>query len=377
MATSASPPSFLDILTLVKSARLYRFGLPLESPIVLKSGTLDRREGLILTLTDDEGNVGAGEMSPLPGFSAENLDAVLIEASILVNKVGADAGKSGIAERWESAGRFHPSLPYYGLETALISLLAARSKTHIGNILIGASREKIAINGLINGSLSNWVPEAQQAIHSGFKTLKIKVGRINHELEARGILEIREQVGQDIKLRLDANRSWDLNTALEFGRLVEPCQIEYIEEPLKLPIQLPRFFDGCGLHFAFDESLYRDVDSRTSFDSYTGLKALVMKPMLIASTSRLMVLANQARENGLLSVISSSYESDVGLTYLAQLASSLGNEDTAMGLDTGSVFSGHTLRDLLSIRDGWMYPPLLIKTDLDLSYCELIMASDQ
>lgn len=377
MATAALSPTLIESLNYVKSAKLYRFVLPIKQPLLLKSGTLDQREGLILILTDDEGNVGAGEISPLPGFSAEHLETVIIEASILVNKLGDPAQKSAIKQRFESPARYHPSVTYYGLETALTSLLAAKRKVQVGDILFGASHEKIPINGLINGSLSDWVPEAQRAIRSGFKTLKIKVGRINHELEARGILEIRDQVGPDVKLRLDANRSWDLKTALEFGRMVEPCQIEYIEEPLKQPIQLPRFFDECGLHFAFDESLYHEVDPRASFDSYTGLIALVMKPMLIASTSRLMVLVNQARGNGLFSVFSSSYESDVGLTYLANLASALGNEHVAMGLDTGSIFSGNTIMDPLTIRDGWMYPALTASTILDLQHCKLIMESDQ
>jgi o-succinylbenzoate synthase len=276
-------------------------------------------------------------------------------------------------QSWENSAS--PSVAYFGVETAILSLLASLNDVLPGVMLFGKSSRKVPINGLIRGSLSDWVPEAERMINEGYKTLKIKVGRINSVLEARGIQDIRAFVGPDIQLRLDANRSWDLETAIEFGKAVEPAQIEYIEEPLHDPVDLPRFFDACGVPFAFDETLHQIMDPTISFESYTGLKALVLKPTLIACTARFMSLVNQAKAKGVLPVLSSSYESDVGLTALAQLASSISGEDIAAGLDTRSALAAGTTKSPVSIQDGWMSAQSLTTQELDLSHCELLYQS--
>jgi o-succinylbenzoate synthase len=244
-----------------------------------------------------------------------------------------------------------------------------------GDLLFGNSSEKVPINGLIRGSLSDWVPEAERMIGSGYKTLKIKVGRINSILEARGIQDIRKSIGPEVKLRLDANRSWDLSTAIEFGKAVASADIEYIEEPMLEPVDLPRFFDACGIPFAFDETLHQIMDPTISFESYTGLRALVLKPTLIACTARLIALVNQARENGVQPVISSSYESDVGLIHLAQLAGSISGDKIAVGLDTRSALTSGTTLSPAMIEDGYMFTKALTTKDLDLSHCELLYQS--
>src|SRR3954452_321750 len=53
---------------------LYRYSLPLRSPLALKGTTLRNREGLLLRLYGDDGSEGWRESAPLPGFSEEALD---------------------------------------------------------------------------------------------------------------------------------------------------------------------------------------------------------------------------------------------------------------------------------------------------------------
>ncbi len=368
-------PQYQDISLELKSARLYRFSLPLKQPLDLKHTTLHQRDGLILVLTDAMGHVGLGEISPLPGFSRETMETAIYKTTMLVDRM-INFGEltahhhSRRNTTWEN--RTAPSVVHYGVETALLSLLANARRISMGAMLYGSSSNKIAINGLLQSSLSDWVPEADFLIGEGYKTLKIKVGRINSVLEARGIKEIREHVGPDIKLRLDSNRSWDLETAIAFGEAVKSANIEYIEEPIENPAELPRFFDACEVPFAFDETLHQIVDPTISFEAYTGLKAFVLKPTLIGCTARFIALVNQAKEQGIMPVISSSYESDVGLAALAQLAGSICGEDIAVGLDTRSVLTAGTTKTPSSIQNGWMPVRTLTTQDLDLSYCELL-----
>ncbi|MEA3287299.1 MAG: o-succinylbenzoate synthase [Candidatus Marinimicrobia bacterium] len=371
-------PQFQNVSLELRSARLYKFSLPLKHELELKHTTLKYREGLILILTDTSGHVGFGEISPLPGYSRETIETAVYKTTMLVDRI-INFGEftshqySRANLNWEK--RTAPSVVYFGIETALLALLANARSISLGAMLYGHSSNKIPINGLIRSSISHWVPEADYLINEGYSTLKIKVGRINPILEARGIQEIRQFAGPGIKLRLDANRSWDLETALEFGKIVASENIEYIEEPIENPADLPRFYDGCGVHFAFDETLHNISDPTISFDSYTGLKALVLKPTLIGCTARFISLVNQAKDQNILPVLSSSYESDVGLAALAQLAGSITGEDLAVGLDTRSALTSGTVKKPSSIQNGWMPVRTLTTQDLDLSSCELLYQS--
>ncbi len=371
-------PQFQDIPLELKAAQLYKFSIPFKQPLVFKHTTLYQREGLILILTDRHGHTGMGEISPLPGYSCETLETALLNATMILDKM-MNTGEfkahchSSSKQSWENFAP--PSVAHFGVETAILALLATINSVRPGVMLFGQSSHRVPVNGLIRGSLSDWIPQAERAIQDGFKTLKIKVGRINSVLEARGIQDIRKFVGPDIKLRLDANRSWDLATAIDFGKAVEPEHIEYIEEPLREAAELPRFFDACGVPFAFDETLHQIMDPTISFESYTGLRALVLKPTLIACTARFIALVNQAKENGVLPVLSSSYESDIGLKALAQLASSVSGEDIAAGLDTRSALMGGTTNPPVTIQDGWLSTQTLTTQELDLSHCELLYQS--
>lgn len=368
-------PPFKNLPLELKSAHLYKYTLPFNEALVIKNATLHQREGLILVLTDANGFEGISEISPLPGFSVDTVETALLNTTMLLKKmIGTGEFVEHCSSRGEGgwAENVTPSIAHYGVETAILSLLGNINYVTPGDLLFGSTSDKVPINGLIRGSLSDWVPESERMISTGYKTLKIKVGRINSTLEARGIQDIRKFVGSDIKLRLDANRSWDLATAIEFGKAVEPADIEYIEEPLLDPADLPRFFDACGVPFAFDETLHHIMDPTISFESYTGLRALVLKPTLIACTARLIALVNQARENEVQAVISSSYESDVGLFHLAQLAGSIGGQEITVGLDTRSALTSGTTLSPATIENGYMSTTLLTTKDLDLSHCELL-----
>lgn len=358
----------------IRSASVYRFSLPLAHTLDTRSGELEQREGLILILNQDEDMIGLGEISPLPGFSQDSLSSALSKTVQTIQRV--TESEQQLAEfinrggDWEQVGE--PSIANYGIETALLSLLARTNGTDLGKMLFGETSQRIPLNGLINTELADWVPTAQHLIDAGYRTLKVKVGRINHELEALGIRSIRQAIGPEIGLRLDGNRSWDLETAIQFGNLLKSENVEYIEEPLNRPEDLPIFYDECGLHFALDETLHHILDPSISFQSYTGLKALILKPTLVACMPRIIELVGQAREQGIQAVMSSSYESDVGLNILAQLAAGISGEAYAVGLGTRNVYSSHLSKRSPHIQDGWMEIQSLSVNDLDLDSCELV-----
>lgn len=374
LAGNSILPSFQQSEVELVTSRLYRFSLPLTRPVQIKNFLLSKREGLILALIDSAGNSGISEISPLPGYSLESLESTLPNTTVLLDKMMRNGEftapcNPAMGRPWENS---LPAMSSYGIETALLSLLAKQNGTLLGELVFGHTSSRIPINGLIKGSVSEWTSDAGQAVRDGFQTLKFKVGRVDSEIEANALMAVREAVGPDIRIRLDANRRWDLQTAIGFGQKVHDLDIEYIEEPIREPVELPRFFDACSVPFALDETLHQIIDPRISFDTYTGLKALVLKPTLISCVTRFLTLVKRARETGVQTVLSSSYESDVGLNRLAQMAGSISGEEIAAGLDTRSALAKGTTLTPVRIENGWMPLQAIGIEDLDLSNCQLI-----
>jgi L-fuconate dehydratase len=71
---------------------------------------------------------------------------------------------------------------------------------------------------------------ARQAVADGFRAIKIKVG-LNVEDDIRRCRIVREAVGPDVALAVDANQRWDVGTAITWLRQLESFNIAWVEEP--------------------------------------------------------------------------------------------------------------------------------------------------
>ncbi len=69
-------------------------------------------------------------------------------------------------------------------------------------------------------------------VRDGFKAVKMKIGRESPHGEELRVAAVREAIGPDVHLMLDANNAWnDLPTALEYMQRIEQYRPYWIEEP--------------------------------------------------------------------------------------------------------------------------------------------------
>ena len=157
---------------------------------------------------------------------------------------------------------------------------------------------------------------------------------------------MREALGVDVELRLDANRAWAWDEAVRFAAAVRGADIAYIEEPLRQNSRLPEFAAKTGLSVGLDETL-EDTPSAV-WTSFAGIKAVVIKPALLGLV-RSVRLARRMTDKGVLAVVSSAFESGVGMMALAQWASAFCGADVAVGLDTYRWLSRDVLEPRLDL----------------------------
>ena len=312
---------------------LYRYDLALSEPVTLKDATLHRRQGALIRLTADDGSEGWGEAAPLPNFSPESLEDTTEQLRAIAStssgrETSANFSKPDATPFIEltsvtPSGRF-------GLEVALLNLLSAHHGKTLPELLGDDPAKAVQTSGLISGSVEKALAEASALVGEGYRVVKLKVGRRSVSEDAQIVRRVGEILGRVVALRLDANRAWGFDEALEFARMISGTRVEYIEEPLAAPARLAELARGWGLPVALDESLVGMKPEDLGLHAYA--RAVVLKPTLLGGVSRVLDLAEAAKTLGMVPVLSSSYEAGVGIGALVALAAVVGEEPA--GLDT-------------------------------------------
>ncbi|GAB4817906.1 hypothetical protein N2152v2_004952 [Parachlorella kessleri] len=287
---------------------------------------------------------GVGEVAPLPGLSAESAQQAEQQLVMLCDLLqGAEVPATlallgGRMEQWLERGigigpgALHPSIRA-GLEAALLSVLAQCSQTSLAGLLAPCTPSPqlstdVLVNGLLDGrgSPAETATAAVMLVQQGYTALKVKVGRRSDPLQdAAVVLAVRHAVGPGVVLRADANRAWSLEQAAEFGRAAAAAGLQYIEEPTRSTSDLAEFFRQTGVCVALDETVDEGLvgPSRGTLEqdwASMGVAALVLKPTVLGGWERTLDLARWAQQHGMHAMVSSAFESPLGLAQLAQLA---------------------------------------------------------
>lgn len=214
---------------------------PLETAAVFATRRVASRQYLLVRVQADDGHEGIGAAycgdrggeiavaavehvlaAKLIGqdpYAVEALWQAMVQESLLQGRAGSvmralsaldialwdrNARAAGLP-LWKFLGAFHQdSVPAYAS----------------GGYYYGADEEK------------NVAREMAGYVAAGFTAVKMKVGRAGPSEDQARVAAVRETVGPDILLMMDANNTWsDVPSALRFLRLVEPYNPFWIEEP--------------------------------------------------------------------------------------------------------------------------------------------------
>ena len=130
-------------------------------------------------------------------------------------------------------------------------------------------------------------------------------------------------------LRLDANRAWTWDEAVQFAESTSSLDLDYVEEPLATASKMPELWVDTRMPVALDETL-QQPDGAESIRGWA--EAIVLKPTLVGGLMATLRMAAAARSVGVRSVLSASFESGVGLRGVAAIAAATDAEPA--GLDT-------------------------------------------
>lgn len=337
----------------IAKAEVFTYALPLETPIPLRGATLPTRTGLLLKLYSAEGHTAWGEAAPLPGFSRESLEACersLVDAAQSLLKLDGHGGDGALGKLPAFQSTTAHSAAYFAVESAwrhLAALGQGKAPWQMGR---PDRSEQLLLNALLTGDRPTIRSQAERAAALGYRAVKLKVGREHMADDLQLVRMVREIIGPDIELRLDANQAWNLEDAILFGKAVREWDIAYVEEPCASPFDLPSFHEVTGVPYAVDESiqtLHDLVQQRATRPGIglfrdlpvvpvvQGAKAIVWKPTLVHTPNLGALLFDETKPGQTRTlVLSGAFESGVGTAALASYAARFADAETPVGLDT-------------------------------------------
>ncbi len=303
--------------------RLLRY----HSPIVTAHGTLEDRWTVLLTLVDEDGNVGMGEAAPLAGFTSDTVEAA--ESALL--GWAADETDDGDPPASVTARA--------AIDSALLDLAARIAGTTVHRLLAPESPDRLAVSALATGgSPAAIATSAAAAVAAGHATVKVKVGTHGIHDDVDRVSAVRSRIGPDVRLRLDANGAWGVGEALRYLDRLAAFDIEFVEEPVAGLDDLAEVRLSSPIPTAVDESA-RTVDDVIRAVEMGAADLVVLKPSAIGGPSEAARAAAIVRSAGLDVVVTSLLEGSVGIRAAAHLASAIGALDPAPGLATASLLA--------------------------------------
>jgi len=276
-------------------------------------------------LNDDIGRVVArGEIAPIVGLSAESWSQ--IESAIHSWKNGDFQG----VNQWPSS-----------VKAAIDMLWQDLFPTPIP--------EQCLINGLIwmNEAKSMYL-EALEKHQEGFRCIKLKVGALDFQEELKLIQSLRNQWGNDVVIRLDANGAWRPDEALEKLETLSHWNIHSIEQPIasgqwKAMRQLTQ---NSPIPIALDEELIGvGPQQMAELLDETKPQFLVIKPSLHGGFESANAWIDSAEKRGMDWWATSALESNVGLSHIYRWLGNFKNQ-LPQGLGTGHLYTNNWVSPL-------------------------------
>lgn len=301
----------------VTQGKLFAYQLPFKETLNFKGHQLNHRAGLILQLQNEQGHYSYGEIAPLQGFSQETLaQATQQIIHCLDNNI----------KQLHQRSDLYPSVQF-ALDNALAEtpITATDSNEQSIPLLQGNAQQ------VIKHYLSLNKPPL----------IKLKVARESAQQEARLFNQLTT-LNPNLKIRLDANQAWKIVQAEQFLKQIDTHKIDYIEEPTPCHNDNVSLATQYAFSLALDESLQNE---NFSYQPHPCIKALILKPTLIGSLTKIQSYLNIANTQQLQVSISSSFESVIALTQLMHLAQTNNNTNITLGLDTLKYFKDGPLTD--------------------------------
>jgi len=309
--------------SLIHTVELYKLFVPLKEPFVISLGPIETVQNVVVIIRTEDGCTGYGECSPYMTINGESVDTCFAVgqyfAKVLKGKDALDiAGCMTAMDRTIYANTSIKS----AFDIALHDIAAQYAGLPLYQFLGGKNDKMLQTDMTVSiGDPGKMQQDAVRFRKEGFEFIKVKLGG-EKEMDVLRIASIREGIGFDIPLRIDANQGWPTpEYAIEVLQALAPFHIEHCEEPIPRWqfMDLGRVSSASPIPIMADESCGDDHDA----ERLIRLKACQMFNIKLGKSSgfyKANKIAALGAAAGMEMQVGGFMESRLGMTAAAHFA---------------------------------------------------------
>lgn len=197
-------------------------------------------------------------------------------------------------------------------------------------------RDVVRVNALVPAV----GPDAAEALAAGHADVKVKVGD-SGDLDR--VAAVRGAIGRRGRLRVDANGAWDVESAVARIAVLAAFDLELVEQPVASLEDLAGVRRKVAVPVAADECV-RGLDDARRLAALDAADALVVKVQPLGGIAATLEVIDAARVPA---IVSSMYETSVGLAAGLALAAALDELPFACGLGTAGLLAADVVSEPL------------------------------
>ena len=282
---------------------IYRISQGLKAPYRLSFATLNAFETLIVVFKGN-GGTGYGEITPLPGYSAETI-------------AGAGEAVCRFALELERGTAWSDALAGIAPDNPMVAsgLWCARQTAEMGPDFFTRPPTDIEIplNALCDGRDTAEIGKAAKRLYqTGYRNLKMKVGQNTIETDIERVTAASANLGEDGSISIDANQRLGLDEAHRLCEACESLPVRLIEQPFATEAwaQFATLAKASPVPLMLDESIWNSADVLRAGEQGARLvKLKLCKHPGIAAT---LDLIETARSAGLGVVFGNGVQGSIG-----------------------------------------------------------------
>lgn len=209
------------------------YSIPYSRPLAFASGYVSDAEHVLIRIHTDQGVTGVADLPPRPYTYGETQQSAIavIEQIFSPAILGLDP-----LERGKIHQILHRTVHNQTAKGAIdIALWDIIGKTHGISVshLLGGYTDRMTVSHMLGFKPASELLEEALGVRAqyGIRTFKLKVGRRPLSLDVEACHVLREGLGPDAEIYLDANRGWTANEALDVLRRTDGLGLSLLEEP--------------------------------------------------------------------------------------------------------------------------------------------------
>jgi len=308
----------------IKEIHLAQLSIPLIRPFITAVRRTDCVNDVVVMIKTDKGAIGYGSAASTPAITGDNTESIIMAIQTILGPqlIGRSISELNHLLQMTNQAMIANTSAKAAIDMALHDLFAQYCGIPLYQLLGGNKNSGESCITISVKNSDEMVNDALELVQQGYKTLKIKLG-LNPKDDKQRISAIRQAIGNDLTLLVDANQGWSYDDSLQMIRYFEEKQlnIPLVEQPVKANdlASLKKIKEQVACKIIADEACFSPEDTLNlaQINACDGINIKLMKSAGLANAQAIYHIAKTANMQ---IMVGCMLESPIGIAAITSFA---------------------------------------------------------